>query len=305
LDTLIVISKTANPDNHNLDLMAIIESYDQDVVDSVPLFDDGNHNDSAASDGVFGGFWPVIAGERNYNVHVKTLSMNSGYYSIFKNAVSFTTIGPLVFDGIRNISEDQEVNPGDKLIFRFTLKNNGSMGTAVNVMSHAIPLDTCASISKFNIYKYENIAAGTSVEGAKSGQTINFNKNCGDCTARFAMEILSNNYPFWTDTFTIDIHTPTGIHSYESDINEFVLNQNYPNPFNLNTTISYQLPHQSHVLLKVYDIQGREVTTLVNGFEQQGNKSVILNAEGWPGGIYYYRLQAGDFIQTRKLILLR
>lgn len=175
---------------------------------------------------------------------------------------------------------------------------------AVDVMSNIFPLDTCATASLVN-YKYGNIAAGTSVEGAQSGQTIRFNKNCGDCTARFAIKILSNNYPFWTDTFTIDIHTSTGIHSYESDINEFVLNQNYPNPFNSITTISYQLPQRIHVLLKVYDIQGREVATLVNGFEQPGNKSVILNAESWPGGIYYYRLQAGAFVQTKKLILLR
>ena len=93
-----------------------------------------------------------------------------------------------------------------------------------------------------------------------------------------------------------------------NDINpkaNIILYQNYPNPFNPTTTISYDLPLRSHVLLRVYDVQGREVTTLLNGIEQPGNKSVILNADDWSSGIYYYRLQAGDFVQIRKLILLR
>lgn len=83
------------------------------------------------------------------------------------------------------------------------------------------------------------------------------------------------------------------------------LEQNYPNPFNPNTTISYQLPGQSHVTLKIYDVLGREVATLVNGVEDPGYKSVQWEATGVASGVYFYRLEAGNFASVKKLTLLR
>jgi len=86
---------------------------------------------------------------------------------------------------------------------------------------------------------------------------------------------------------------------------EYALYQAYPNPFNPSTTISYQLPMQSQVTLKIFDVLGREVATLVNGVEEPGYKSVNFDASGLPSGIYYYRLQAGNYVETKKLLLLR
>lgn len=85
----------------------------------------------------------------------------------------------------------------------------------------------------------------------------------------------------------------------------FDLSQNYPNPFNPTTTISYQLPLRSYVTLKVYDILGSEVATLVNKNETTGNYSVNFNASNLSSGIYFYQLKVGDNVQTRKMILLK
>jgi len=86
---------------------------------------------------------------------------------------------------------------------------------------------------------------------------------------------------------------------------QFNLMQNYPNPFNPSTTIKYQVPEAGIVSLKIYDILGSEVKSLVNEEKQPGTYSVIFNAHNLASGVYYYRIQAGSFVDTKKLILLK
>jgi len=84
-----------------------------------------------------------------------------------------------------------------------------------------------------------------------------------------------------------------------------LLVQNYPNPFNPSTTIHYEIPNNGFVTLKVYDILGREVKTLVNQYESKGRYDVNFNAVNLASGIYIYRLQSGSFISTKKMLLLK
>lgn len=85
----------------------------------------------------------------------------------------------------------------------------------------------------------------------------------------------------------------------------FRLQQNYPNPFNPTTTISWQLPVGGLQTLKVYDMLGREVATLVNGYKLAGKHEIKFNASDLPSGIYLYRLKAGNYFQTKKMILMK
>ncbi len=85
----------------------------------------------------------------------------------------------------------------------------------------------------------------------------------------------------------------------------FLLEQNYPNPFNPSTIIKYQLPTQNYVTLKVYDILGREVATLVNGLQNPGSYRVELNAAGFASGVYFYRIQAGHTVEQKKMLLMK
>lgn len=86
---------------------------------------------------------------------------------------------------------------------------------------------------------------------------------------------------------------------------EYVLSQNFPNPFNPTTKIEYNVPELSFVILKVYDVLGNEIGTLVNEEKPIGRYKIEFNATTLPSGIYFYRLQAGNFIETKKMILLR
>jgi len=83
-----------------------------------------------------------------------------------------------------------------------------------------------------------------------------------------------------------------------------VLLQDYPNPFNPSTTIKFELPKTSYVRLSVFDILGREVSVLVNERKNAGSYEVKFNGSNFASGVYFYRLQAGSFVQTKKRLLL-
>jgi M6 family metalloprotease-like protein len=105
----------------------------------------------------------------------------------------------------------------------------------------------------------------------------------------------------------ISIPPPNGILEESNSVlpSRFSLKQNYPNPFNPTSTISLEIPYKLFVHLKVYNILGKEVATLVNQEKQPGYYSVEFNANNLPSGIYFYQLKAGNFNQVRKMILLK
>ena len=86
---------------------------------------------------------------------------------------------------------------------------------------------------------------------------------------------------------------------------EFRLEQNYPNPFNPNTIIQFALPKRSQVSLKIFDLSGREITTLVDQKLQPGEYKIEFEAVGLASGVYVYRIKTDEFEQTKKLTLLR
>jgi hypothetical protein len=107
--------------------------------------------------------------------------------------------------------------------------------------------------------------------------------------------------------YSKDIYSyiPTGIEDYEYLVTAYSLSQKYPNPFNPSTIISYSVPEIEIVTLKVYDVLGSEVATLVKREKPVGSYEVEIDASRLPSGIYFYRLLAGDFIETKKMVLLK
>ncbi|MDP3581552.1 MAG: T9SS type A sorting domain-containing protein, partial [Ignavibacteria bacterium] len=111
--------------------------------------------------------------------------------------------------------------------------------------------------------------------------------------------------------FFNDKNVLTGIESDKETLpSEYSLSQTYPNPFNPETTISYKVQAASKVSLKVFDLLGREVATLVDEYKQAGNYSVTFNVEtsymaSLPSGVYFYQLRADNFIATKKLVMMK
>ncbi len=107
-------------------------------------------------------------------------------------------------------------------------------------------------------------------------------------------------------SFTMTPENITSVKETQPNIlSNFKLNQNYPNPFNPTTIISYQIPYESKVVLKVFNILGDEVATLVNENKAAGNYNVSFNASNLSSGVYFYQIKAGSFVDTKKLVLLK
>jgi hypothetical protein len=115
--------------------------------------------------------------------------------------------------------------------------------------------------------------------------------------------------------FPITILSATDVDESRNHPEDFILNQNYPNPFNPSTTISWQSKVDGRQTLKIFDLLGNEVATLIDEFKPAGNYEVKFSAKGGsasggnvsdlPSGLYFYRLSAGKFTETKKMLLLR
>lgn len=99
--------------------------------------------------------------------------------------------------------------------------------------------------------------------------------------------------------------TATAVKSQKNNPTQFDLKQNYPNPFNPNTTISYYLPVRSAVKITVHNLVGEKIAELVNGIIDAGNHDILFNAGKLPSGVYFYKIEAGSFVQTKKMLLLK
>jgi len=105
---------------------------------------------------------------------------------------------------------------------------------------------------------------------------------------------------------TIFVSAPTGIDDQSSSTpDHFELAQNYPNPFNAQTEIEYSLPYESHVKITVFNILGQAVETLVDQDQPAGIHQVVWDASDTPTGVYFYRIETPEFVQTRKTTLAK
>jgi hypothetical protein len=146
--------------------------------------------------------------------------------------------------------------------------------------------------------EWENIGFvdghGTTTE-AQSYSFIDRDLSSGSYSYRLKQVDFDGSFTYHVLAETIEIGA----------IKTFALSQNYPNPFNPATVISYQLPIDGLVSLKVYDMLGNEVATLVNEIKIAGEHQVEFNAGALASGIYFYRLQAGSFVETKRMMLMK
>ncbi|MBT8387992.1 MAG: T9SS type A sorting domain-containing protein [Ignavibacteria bacterium] len=132
--------------------------------------------------------------------------------------------------------------------------------------------------------------------------TITYNGNYNNTEKLYERWDGSDWYFYDKGTYSYIV---SGVEQFNNVISSYSLSSNYPNPFNPTTTINYEIPQRSFITLKIYDVLGNEVATLVDEEKQTGSYNVELNATGLPSGIYIYKFQAGNFVETKKMVLIK
>jgi hypothetical protein len=305
IDSVIVTTQVENPNQHELSIIAYINNMNGVTIDSLTLFDYGDHGDGAANDNIWGNFY-LPTGEQSYKISVTTNDLTEETSRTLPNVAWFTTIGPVVFDHFEFTSTDTVPNPGDQITIRIFLWNDGSVETASNITAKLSSPDTSVTVNTVSYLWYGDIGPGE-ISKASTNYLISFkgpfDKNIYQVP--FTLEIRSGYYTCWIDT-TFSI--PVGIKQQEGKPipEDFTLYQNYPNPFNLTTMINYQLPMTSIVELSVYNLLGQKVATLVAEKQKAGRYKVEWDASGFAGGVYFYRLTTDTgFSETKKLLYLK
>jgi hypothetical protein len=300
LDTLLVSAWIVNPKDQVITVKALMASDDSVFIDSTDLTDQG--------EGLWQGTWSVAAGERTYRVGIKTTDEESGtiHDGMMWSIKNFCTIGPIKLSSYQITSPDTIPNHSDRLSFDINLKNAGSTATASQITASIESLDTCAAVLSFD-RTFGDIPSGENAKGDRP-YLIQFSDACTDSIwVSFKVDIYSDNYMFWSDTFSVFVHKdPTGIAKTEPDIpREFILYQNYPNPFNPSTKIKFALPKAEDVIIEVYNTLGQKVEILLNQHMKAGQHEVELNASNLSSGVYFYKIEAGEFQDVKKMILLK
>jgi len=196
--------------------------------------------------------------------------------------------------GIHNISIDQN----DSACYSITPQSGLQVDNYGGEKTYDLQVEIVGD-NVDTVFFHSNIA----LSGTTSHQIIPDWRQNGDTLIILVDEGMDGDF---SDTMRIaNEGVPVAIGETEILLTEFSLEQNYPNPFNSTTQIKYSLPKDCRVRLEVYNVIGQKVATLVDGKEKAGYKTARWDAGSFSSGIYFYRLRASDFVQTRRMLLMR
>ncbi|MCI0449212.1 MAG: T9SS type A sorting domain-containing protein [Chlorobi bacterium] len=204
------------------------------------------------------------------------------------NGVLYCTYTAFLRGNTQTVDDGSIVNAGE-IFITYSTDNGNTWNTPVNITNTASVEEKHSSVIRNLVTPTGDSVGVFYLRDMKAGGWVNVN-GWGPAPVYGIYKKLSG---------------VIGIKQDLEIVREFKLFQNYPNPFNPTTTISYYIPKSSNVTLKVYNILGSEVATLVNGFEKSGAKEIVFDASHLASGIYYYTIAAGEYKDTKKMVLVK
>ena len=301
-DSLRITAQVANPLAHTLTVMVTLRDELGAFIDSVALKDDGLHSDGAVHDGMWGYMYaPGPDGTLRASIRIDDPAAGTSsrlsdvaQFVFTRGAVIALDPGPIDVGRIANTLQVRDTT--------FVVRNIGYAPDSLSLIIDPVNVVPATAIDVFPT---------SFVVAAHDSQKVTF---------RIRPQLLMPQYytagvtvvpkagtgqTSLAKVFVFEIATIGGILDPSGLPGEFSLHQNYPNPFNPSTTIRYGLPHKSAVRLSVFNTLGQQVAQLQNGEQGTGYHQVRFDASGLSSGVYFYRLSAGDFVETRRLLLIR
>jgi len=287
-DSVHLFTTIENPNSHQLSTRAYINKPDDTLIDSVNFYQLNSSKEWKAD-------LVLPQTEEFYKVSVTVFDETDSDHFTVPNATRFTTAGPVVLDSIsyRKTLSAYALRP--------FVHNAGNTATIQNAKLKLICTDPWARTVSGGDFALPNIAANSSV-GISSWIYASFIDSLFPGYFNLKVEVMIDGWTYWVDSTQVIV---TGVDEELQQPLTFKLEQNYPNPFNPSTKINWQSPVSSRQIMKVYDVLGNEIATLLNEEKEAGYHSIDFNAADMPSGVYFYQLNVGEFISTKKMILLR
>ena len=251
----------------------------------------------------------TFAGTKNMEVTKDTLIENKNYFIVENEYISFEVFPPKMLLRVDSLTGFiyrywEELN-GEYIFHNL----NAEVGDTIfyplypenpfYILEYEQPINYLG-IDTYERMYWENLPCGcyhTLIKGFGLAKTY-FNEFGG--SESILKGCVINGVLYGDTTFVVDVEE-----EQNPIATEYKLEQNYPNPFNPSTLISYQLPKTGNVTLKIYDVLGREVATLVDEYQNAGSFDVEFNAFHLPSGVYFYQLKAGEYVETKKMMFLK
>lgn len=296
VDSVRFSAKFRNVDDHPFTAQLIYSSLDNTQVDSSSLKDDGMHGDSLPEDGIYGCFIPPQSSENFFNINVSTFDLQTNNYLVMQKLALFTTAGPVTLDSViyqKNLNNVYEVKP--------YVRNRGTELTISGTKIRLRCSDPWVISISDKILLLSSMDPGETVV-TYSWIPIEYDESSFPGYFNIEAEIIKNDQVVWTDKLEFPVAVKEDSHN---PLLSYRLEQNYPNPFNPETRIGYTIPEYSNVTIKLYDILGNEIAVLENTAKPAGNYSIKFDGRSLSGGVYFYRMRAGSYAETRKMILLK
>ena len=232
-----------------------------------------------------------------YKVALTVFDATASDHFTVPNTTRFTTAGPVVLVGISCTKTSNYYS------VKTFLRNQSATITITNASVKLLCDDPWVLPITNSVKNLPNIPPGGVVSNSSlfAVEYIDSLFQLHNCF-NFKVEVMSENWTYWKDSLQVVVGVEE---EFNNAPTEFLLSQNYPNPFNGTSTIKYSIPKSSQVSLKIFNTLGEEIETLVNEEKPVGTYELNWNAANLPSGVYFYRLQAGDFISVKKMILLK
>jgi CubicO group peptidase (beta-lactamase class C family) len=302
IDTLQITTRVHNPSGHVLNVEAMLKDGFGTLLDSVSLKDDGFHGDSASGDGLYG-FQYVPRKDDDIRLNVRIDDATAGGASIAANAATYRFARRSILNvslsaiTLGLVSDFYPVRDTS-----FVISNTGFGSDLIHVKIDSGSVSPSAALA---VHPAEFLLPGHSsriCSVSVSPKLLPRNVNLSAKIIVDADSSLGQTHFEIVLRFRVVTDVPANVPTLPI---EYALEQCYPNPFNPSTTIRYGLPARTHVVLTIFNTLGQQLSVLRNGEQEAGYHEVQFEGKNLSSGVYFYRMQAGEFVQTRQLLLLK